>query len=164
MPLVKIIKWVGTNPQQIESQHYIDNQFLFFCSYCNFSPDKWSCITESRSIRYIQTWEKVFFWFCPFLSLAIITLRESVRSHSETERLYKVIDSFHHVHRFAYGGTVEETSRRAHMQSLHGQGGQHRLHPLWSLSGLQRVCAFFTQVPHMQRIGQRHSPYFPIIK
>lgn len=83
-----------------------------------------------------------------FLSLAI-TLRESVRSHSEAESLFKTINSVFHVHRLAYGGTVEKTSRRAHMQSLHGQGSQHCLHPLWSPSGVQRVCAFSAQVPHM---------------
>lgn len=30
------------------------------CSHCTFSPDKWSCITESRSFRYTNMWRDDF--------------------------------------------------------------------------------------------------------
>lgn len=89
------LKYAGKIPQQTYTTTYYWQSVL--CSFhCNFSPDKWSCITESRSFRYPQTWEVfvlflVFFlFFCSVYSFDT----KGIRYRSCPERLSNMENVF----------------------------------------------------------------------
>lgn len=48
-----------------------------------------------------------------------------------------------------HGGAAAAPAGGAHMQGVHGQRSQHRLHPVWTPGGVQRVCAIAAKVPDM---------------
>ncbi len=67
MPFVKILKWAGTNPQQTESLHNIDNQFLLFFVLTAISAQANEAASPSQDLSGIFKHEKRFsFDFAPF--------------------------------------------------------------------------------------------------
>ncbi|KAK6486086.1 inhibitor of apoptosis protein isoform X1 [Huso huso] len=68
-------------------------------------------------------------------------------------------DLFRHDH----GRTAAKVARGTHLQSVHGQGGQHCIHPLWALGSVQRMCPFPAQVSYLQRHGEGHCAHIPFL-
>jgi len=50
------------------------------------------------------------------------------------------------------------------VQSVHGQGGEHRVHTLRTPGGVQGVRALAAQVPHLQRPGEGDGQDVPLMK
>lgn len=85
---LKELKYAGTIPQQTYTTTYYWQSVL--CSFhCNFSPDKWSCITESRSFRYPQIWEVFCFVWVFFFAFCLVCSFDTkgIRYRSCPERL-----------------------------------------------------------------------------
>lgn len=46
---------------------------------------------------------------------------------------------------------------------MYGQGGQHRLHPVRTPGGVQRMRAVLEEVSDLQRPGQGHGADLPLL-
>lgn len=62
-----------------------------------------------------------------------------------------------------HGRAATALAGGAHLQGVYGQRSQHCVHPLWTPSCVQGMCTIAEKVPHLQRLGQRHSANLPLL-